>query len=164
MTTDKPDNKGIINRRIAERRRALGMSMEALAKECGYSSWQTVQQWEDGRTAPRRAAVTKAAHALQTTVAWLEGLTDNPDPDAAHSGPTQPAAAALTLTTEEQELVSFFRSASIEVQALLLRMAREPRTGKNKINIKATQDNALPPHEVKRTGGHGVHHRNRNKT
>lgn len=61
-----------IHRRIKERRKALGLSMQALALAVGVRSWQTIQQWEreDG-TEPRRKTLTKVAHALGVSEAWL---------------------------------------------------------------------------------------------
>ncbi len=44
--------------------------MEALASLVGVS-WQTVQQWENGKTAPRRTRLARVAEALGTTVEYL---------------------------------------------------------------------------------------------
>jgi transcriptional regulator with XRE-family HTH domain len=60
-----------IHDRIKERRIALGFeSHGALAAEVGVS-WQTVQQWENGTSAPTRKRMTKVAEALKTTPNWL---------------------------------------------------------------------------------------------
>lgn len=61
-----------IHNRIKERRLALKMSMEQLAEMAGYKSWQTVQQWENGRTAPNRNKLSRVAEALKTTVGYLQ--------------------------------------------------------------------------------------------
>lgn len=61
-----------INRRIKERRLAMGFSShQALADAIGVS-WQTVQQWEkeDG-TAPNRSRIDSVAKALGVSAEWL---------------------------------------------------------------------------------------------
>lgn len=61
-----------IHKRIKERRQALGLSMEALAKLVDVKSWQTVQQWEkEGGTAPKRIRLKHVADALLVTPEWL---------------------------------------------------------------------------------------------
>jgi transcriptional regulator with XRE-family HTH domain len=61
-----------IHKRIKARRVELGMSMKTLAVMCGYSSWQTVQQWEtEGGTAPKRSKLPRVAKALRVTEEWL---------------------------------------------------------------------------------------------
>lgn len=60
-----------IHERIKERRIALGFeSHGALAAEIGVS-WQTVQQWENGTSAPTRKRIAKVAEVLKTTPNWL---------------------------------------------------------------------------------------------
>lgn len=44
--------------------------MEQLAAEVGVS-WQTIQQWENGKTAPKRLRAESVAHALGITVSEL---------------------------------------------------------------------------------------------
>lgn len=56
--------------RIKRLREARSMSMEALAKAIDVA-WQTVQQWENGKTAPKRARLNAVANALGTTVDYL---------------------------------------------------------------------------------------------
>ena len=74
-----------IHDRINERRVALKMSMESLAAEIGCT-WQTIQQWENGKTAPSRKRLPLVAKALQTTTAYLQGNTDIIEP---HGKPTK---------------------------------------------------------------------------
>lgn len=59
-----------IHRRIKELRENLGLSMEALATIVGVT-WQTVQQWENGKTAPSRKRIPEVAGALNTTQEYL---------------------------------------------------------------------------------------------
>lgn len=51
------------------------MSMEGLAAAIGVT-WQTVQQWENGKTAPKRKRLEDVAQMLNTTVDFL--LTGGP--------------------------------------------------------------------------------------
>ncbi|MYZ41396.1 helix-turn-helix domain-containing protein [Schauerella aestuarii] len=55
-----------IHTRIKQLRESLQLSMEQLAALVGVS-WQTVQQWENGKTAPKRLRLEAVANALQTT-------------------------------------------------------------------------------------------------
>ncbi|WP_203564753.1 helix-turn-helix domain-containing protein, partial [Bordetella pseudohinzii] len=59
-----------IHQRIKSLREALGLSMEQLAERVSVS-WQTVQQWENGKTAPKRARLEAVAKALGTTAEYL---------------------------------------------------------------------------------------------
>lgn len=59
-----------IHARIKQLREGLSMSMEALAEAIGVS-WQTVQQWENGKTAPKRKRLEDVASTLQTSVDFL---------------------------------------------------------------------------------------------
>lgn len=69
-----------IHARIKSLREKLSISMETLASMVGVS-WQTVQQWENGKTAPQRKRVQAVADALGTTVDFLltggEGSTSD---------------------------------------------------------------------------------------
>ncbi|MFQ1062177.1 XRE family transcriptional regulator [Bordetella trematum] len=59
-----------IHQRIKSFREQLSLSMEQLAERVGVS-WQTVQQWENGKTAPKRARLEAVAAALGTTAEQL---------------------------------------------------------------------------------------------
>lgn len=69
-----------IHTRIKQRRLALGLSMDALAKLVGVKSWQTIQQWEkeddSGGTAPKRVRLKQVADALLVTQEWLSTGND----------------------------------------------------------------------------------------
>lgn len=45
--------------------------MEALAALLSLKSWQTIQQWENGRTAPKRSRVDDVARVLNTTSEYI---------------------------------------------------------------------------------------------
>lgn len=59
-----------IHSRIKQLREQRKLSMEALATAVDVS-WQTVQQWENGKTAPQRKRLQAVADALGTTVDFL---------------------------------------------------------------------------------------------
>lgn len=54
-----------IHTRIKALREALNLSMEQVGHAVGVS-WQTVQQWENGKTAPKRLRLEAVARALHT--------------------------------------------------------------------------------------------------
>src|SRR5690606_13430848 len=80
-----------IHDRIKTLREQAGLSMERLAAEVGVA-WQTIQQWENGRTAPQRKRLDRVAEVLSTTVEYL--LTGTPRSYTA-------AAAAPAFKVEE---------------------------------------------------------------
>lgn len=59
-----------IHDRIKSAREQKGMSMEQLGSIVGVS-WQTVQQWENGKTAPKRKRLDAVADALGVSVEQL---------------------------------------------------------------------------------------------
>lgn len=67
-----------IHKRIKELRTLNGLSMEELAKAVGVKSWQTIQQWENGATAPKMARLAKVALALKTSTNYLMTGDDAP--------------------------------------------------------------------------------------
>lgn len=56
---------GTLATRIKQRRIDLGLSMAQVAKACGVKAWQTVQQWENGETEPRRSRIAALSAVLQ---------------------------------------------------------------------------------------------------
>lgn len=94
-----------INKRIKERRLALGLtSHKALAELVGVT-WQTVQQWEkEGGTAPNRSRIDAVAAALGVSAEWLRtgnhlGLPGNVgaagDPGATFDNNVSPAVGGI---------------------------------------------------------------------
>lgn len=65
-----------IHQRIKELREAKSLSMQDLGKVLGVS-WQTVQQWEAAKSAPKRARLSDVAEALGTSVEYLSFGGDN---------------------------------------------------------------------------------------
>ena len=62
---------------IREMRKKNGLSQAKLAELAGVSM-MTVQRWEQGKRSPRAEDLSRLASALNTTVAYLSGETDNP--------------------------------------------------------------------------------------
>ncbi|WP_394065398.1 XRE family transcriptional regulator [Alcaligenes sp. WGS1538] len=60
-----------IHDRIKKARLEKGLSMERLSELVGLRSWQSIQQWENGTTAPQRKRLEKVADALGVTVDYL---------------------------------------------------------------------------------------------
>ena len=60
-----------IHGRIKAARIAKGLSMEQLAELVGIKAWQTVQQWENGSTAPSRKRLSTVAETLGVTAEYL---------------------------------------------------------------------------------------------
>lgn len=75
---EKLAGMGTIHTAIKERRLSLGMSLQDLAQKVSEIeglakplTWQTVQQWESGKSAPKRARMNATAQALQLNVSAL---------------------------------------------------------------------------------------------
>ena len=66
-----PATMDTIHTRIKAARDRLGLSMEQVADQLGLSAWQTVQQWENGSTAPSRRRLPKVAELLGVTQEYL---------------------------------------------------------------------------------------------
>ncbi|MDS1142415.1 LexA family transcriptional regulator [Pusillimonas sp. SM2304] len=71
-----------IHDRIKSARVAKGFSMEKVAELVGVKAWQTVQQWENGGTAPKRKRLEKVAEVLDVTV---DHLLQGAAPDGEHA-------------------------------------------------------------------------------
>jgi len=66
---------------IRKARQEKGMSQEKLASLVGVAT-QTIHRWESGKRSPRAEELAALASALNTTVAYLSGETDEPEPPA----------------------------------------------------------------------------------
>lgn len=78
MEENKNKPKSEIGRMIRERRLALGITQEELAKRMGYKSKSTINKIELGINDVNQSTATKFAVALNTTIAYLMGWTDDP--------------------------------------------------------------------------------------
>lgn len=78
-------SKAEVHLQIRQRREALNWSQKKLAAEVSKAedlksplAWQTIQNWESGRTAPKRTRLATVASLLGTTVGELLGVPDDP--------------------------------------------------------------------------------------
>ncbi len=70
------EEKNLIGQRIKAAREEAGLSQEKLGKLVGVV-FQSVQQWEIGKTTPRAHRIRKIAAALNTSPNWLQFGTGN---------------------------------------------------------------------------------------
>ena len=68
-----------IGLRIMRRRKELGLTQEELAAKMGYKSKSTINKIEKGINDVSQSNLLPFAEALQTTEAYLMGLTDDPN-------------------------------------------------------------------------------------
>lgn len=68
-----------IGKRVKERRLEEGLTCEELAKLTGYTSKATISKIEHECIIPALKRIEKLALALNTTEAYLLGLTDDPE-------------------------------------------------------------------------------------
>ena len=66
--------------RIRARREQLGMTQKELAEKLGFSNYASIWKIEKGERNLPANRIQAAAAALDTTVDYLFGITDNPDP------------------------------------------------------------------------------------
>lgn len=76
--SDYIDGMDTIHTRIRAAREAKGFSMEQLAALVGVKAWQTVQQWENGNTAPARKRLSIVAKVLEKTPDFLLNGVEEP--------------------------------------------------------------------------------------
>lgn len=91
--------------RIESRRVATGMSKAGLARACGVTR-QQVYNWDSGRTWPGRREMLALAAALETSVSYLYGETDDPRPApcwVTGEGPSSAEAARVAAAVEQLE-------------------------------------------------------------
>lgn len=68
-----------VGKRIAERRKELGMSQEELADKLGYSGKSTICKIETGHNDITTSSVAEFAKALNTTIDYLMGWEKTTD-------------------------------------------------------------------------------------
>lgn len=67
--------------RLRERREALGLGLRDLGRASGIPH-NTLSRIERGHMAPTERTLRHLADALEVSVAWLRGATDDPEPAA----------------------------------------------------------------------------------
>ena len=89
--------------RLAQRRKAVGLTQEELAERLGVDS-KTVRRWESGETedGPQPRLRPKLAHYLQVSVEQLEELLEE-NPDVSDRGESLPGSVLPQLSNESQK-------------------------------------------------------------
>lgn len=67
----------VIGRKIAERRKELGLTQEELALRMGYKSKSTINKIELGKNDIPQSKIVRFAEVLETTPAYLMGWLDD---------------------------------------------------------------------------------------
>ncbi len=107
------DERITLAARIESARMRAGLSQAQLARRMGIER-QSVQQWENGETAPRQSRLTKLAQVLGVNAQWL--LTGEP------GGQIEDVELGI-LSFEERKLLKLFRQLPMEQQMLLQSIA-----------------------------------------
>lgn len=102
--------------RLVERRKLMGFTQEELARELGVTS-VTVSRYERGEFDPNPAIMDKLSTALQTSVDYLIGLSDNVQGQSGDS-----------LSADEEQWLRAYRENNLtEVMEMLLNRAAKKR-------------------------------------
>lgn len=84
--------------RLKERRTALGWSQDKLGKILGYANYTLISFWEGGKRVPDRDTIRKLARALNTSVAYLTGDSDDPRVAVDAKGQSMPSILPYRLS------------------------------------------------------------------
>jgi transcriptional regulator with XRE-family HTH domain len=95
--------------RIRERRRAMGMSQEALARRIGLT-FQQVQKYESARTRVGASRLQQVADALETTPAWFFPERSGVMQDGPDRGDARTEDDDITAFMADPLAASFMRS------------------------------------------------------
>lgn len=79
------EDKNLIGQRIREAREASGFTQVELAEKVGVA-FQSIQQWESGRTTPRTPKMRKLATVLNRTPMWLQFGVGSPTSEIFEDG------------------------------------------------------------------------------
>ena len=112
-----------IGDRIKERRLELGYSQEELAKKLGYTSRSTINKIENGTNDIVQSKVVEFATALDTTVAYLMGWSEEDSPNM------------MRLSDSEHDVVVAFRKADDLTKQMVLRVLNIENNEKEEGNI-----------------------------
>ena len=93
----------IISARLQEARRLRGLSQFQLATAMGSYTRQMVSRIERGHAIPSAASLVAAATVLQSSIDYLMGLTDNPEPAATLAAKVSELDDASAVTTDEED-------------------------------------------------------------
>lgn len=113
-------------KRIAEARERKGWSQKDLA-EALKTSQATIHRYESGSRDPKSNVVVALASALDVTVSYLLGLTDEPNPTDLYDSASDSIYKVGSLTNDEMQLVEMYRQCTPSRREMLLSMARDAR-------------------------------------
>ena len=94
-----------IGQRIAQKRKELGLSQEALGSKLGVSR-QSIYKWEADSALPEVDKLIALSRLFGVTTDYLLGLTDTPEPP-------------FPVSASERELLTLFRTLSREQKELI---------------------------------------------
>ena len=75
-----------VGQRIAQKRRELGLSQEALGEQLGVSR-QSIYKWESDTVLPEVEKLVALSRLFSVSVGWLLGVEDDPDPEQLEQSP-----------------------------------------------------------------------------
>ena len=93
----------IISARLQEARRLRGLSQFQLATAMGSYTRQMVSRIERGHAIPSAASLVAAATVLQSSIDYLTGLTDNPEPAATLAAKVSELEDVSAVTADDEE-------------------------------------------------------------
>jgi tetratricopeptide (TPR) repeat protein/transcriptional regulator with XRE-family HTH domain len=128
MTEEAEADKSARRERLAKRRRALGLTQEALAAVLGVER-STVLRWERGDREPLPSIRSELADALRLSVDELEELLTG--------GGGEGSRAALTLPRQLPAAVTGFSGRAMELKALTAMMEEAGAGGPGTVVISA---------------------------
>lgn len=97
-------------------------SQQALASAVGVA-WQTIQQWENGKTAPNRNRIKKVAEVLRTTSEWLLYGKGDEESSGHPSDPRNDDPVAEAAYDEIAKLINLYRWSDLDGRARIMEIA-----------------------------------------
>jgi len=95
VSQQDPDDPGDLGRRVTARRRALGLSVDEVARRAGMDPGYLEHIEHHASARPGAAACMRLAGALETSVAWLRGAGVDFPPGHGHSPQATPQLVEL---------------------------------------------------------------------
>ena len=113
--------------RLKELCKSRGTSISALESRLGMGNGTIGKWWKNGRV-PNYANLSAVANALETTIAYLTGETDNPSAGIKEERPADGEA----LTDKQKEAVEFIKTLSDDDLGWFIAGAKAMHERKNK--------------------------------
>ena len=108
--------------RLKELCKSRGTSIAALESRLGMGNGTIGKWWKNGRV-PNYANLSAVANALETTIAYLTGETDDPSAGIKKERPADGEA----LTPKDKALLTWFHSLPQEKREALLNLGDAPK-------------------------------------